>query len=308
MIGFIIIVIVIIIVVSVLKAIFSKPKQYSYSVNVHSDSGVRFWINIDNIVQNQQSVPSLSILNIPFVEDTYSVMDIYMDLGNGRMAKANEKPVVLDKCVSRYFILHQTNKGTFVLQPARAFIGQAQVPCCGTNPTQIQHEQYEQPQPSVPQKKQAARKKAPVSKEAAAAQAAAKAAKAAAAAAEKAAKAANAKTKAAKKTTEKASTKTTKAKTATKPKAKSAIDEYIEAVNAFYSQADKKAAIQNIISSNKLTATQIKQLVDLMASQRDILELLEFAYPYCKDKSNYIKTVSILASVADRNRILEMIG
>ena len=97
-------------------------------------------------------------------------------------------------------------------------------------------------------------------------------------------------------------------RTASKPKAKSAMDEYIEAVDAFHSQAERKNAIRHIISSNKLTATQIKQLVNLIIFDDDKAELLEFAYPYCKDKNNYIKTVSILVVPANKNRILQMIG
>lgn len=290
MIGFIIIVIVIIIVVAVLKAIFSKPKQYSYSVNVHSDTGVRFWINIDNIVQNQQSVPSLSILNIPFVEDTYSVMDIYMDLGNGRMAKANEKPVVLNKCVSRYFILHQTNKGTFVLQPAKPFVGQAQVPCCGTNPTQIQYEQYEQPQPSVPQKKQPARKKAPVSKEAAAAQAAANAAKAAAAAAEKAAKAASEANK-------KADGFCTDRQ----------FKNILKDLDGHYMDDDKVEIIKKHVAKKNLHVSQLIELVNKLIYDDSKVEVLLFAYPYCNEKRHYRDTLSSLRYSFSKEKVEEMI-
>ena len=86
------------------------------------------------------------------------------------------------------------------------------------------------------------------------------------------------------------------------------MDEYIEAVEAFHSQSERKTAIRHIISSNNLTASQIKQLVNLIIFDDDKAELLEFAYPYCKDKNNYIKAVSILVVPANKNKILNLIG
>lgn len=259
MFGFIIFVIVIIILVSVLKAVFRKPKEFSYSVNVHSDTGVRFWINIDNIVQNQQSVPSLSILNIPFVEDTYSVMDIYLDYGNGRMAKANETPIMLDKCESLYYILHQTNRGTFVLQPTKPFIGYAQVHCCGTNPIKTQYEPYAQ------QQKRTKKNNAAGSHE-------------------------------------------KNNKNNVNFCTERQFNNILREVDEAYIDSTKVEVMKKHIANKNLRVSQLTELVNMLTFDSYKVEVLKFAYPYCKEKRYYRQTISSLEYSSSISEIEEMIS
>ena len=364
--AFIIILVLLIVVLLIIKSIKGK-KASKKRISIHSPEGIKFWVYIDNILQNQHSETSLLIYDIPVNDDATSLLEVTLDLGNGNIAKVPGVEIKLTS-TAKYFTINASGKKP-ALKSTSSFVAQAEVKCAGVKPEIDSHEEYV---PTTPRKKPTAKKTTAAKP---------KAEKATPASSSKfcseskfqdlmaAVKELNFNDKReaaikkiistnnlrasqltelveilyfeesrfevlkyafAKSNDKKNFSKTltllsddenrdyflkkiekekkTTTKAASKPKAKSAIDEYIEAVNAFYSQADKKAAIQNIISSNKLTATQIKQLVDIMASQRDILELLEFAYPYCKDKSNYIKTVSILASVADRNKILQMIG
>lgn len=270
--AFIIILVLLIVVLLIIKSIKGK-KASKKRISIHSPEGIKFWVYIDNILQNQHSETSLMIYDIPVNDDATSLLEVTLDLGNGNIAKVPGVEIQLTS-TAKYFTINASGKKP-ALKSTSSFVAQAEVKCAGVKPEIDSHEKYV---PPTPRKKPTAKKTtAP-------------------------------KPKAEKEATEKTSTKTTKAKTATKPKAKSAIDEYIEAVNAFYSQTEKKAAIQQIISSNKLTASQIKQLADLVIFDDDKAELLEFAYPYCKDKSNYIKTVNILVVPANKKRILEMIG
>ncbi|MBR5028930.1 MAG: DUF4476 domain-containing protein [Bacteroidales bacterium] len=351
---------------AIVKALRPKTNK---TIGINSPSGIRFWVYIDNILQNQHSEISLLIYDIPVNDDATSTLEVTLDLGNGNIAKIPGQKLKLTS-TAKYFTINASGKKP-ALKSTSSFVAQTEVKCAGVKPEIDYYEEYV---PPTPRKKPAAKKTTTAKP---------KAEKAAPASSSmfcteskfqelidvakeyyldderKAAirKIISTNNLRASQLTElvetmyyeddkfellkyaytksndkknfskaltllrkeenreyflkkmgKAKKTTTTTRTASKPKAKSAIDEYIEAVNAFYSQSDKKAAIEHIITSNKLTATQIKQLVNIMASQHDKLELLEFAYPYCKDKNNYIKTVSILASIHDRNKILEMIG
>ena len=250
-----------------------KPKK-NKTIAINSPSGIRFWVYIDNILQNQHSEASLLIYDIPVNEDATSFLEVTLDLGNGNIARIPGEKLKLTS-TAKYFTINASGKKP-TLKSTRSFVAQAEVKCAGVKPEIDAQEEYVPPKP---RKKPAAKKTAA------------------------------AKPKEEKKTTEKKTAeKATKAKTASKPKAKSAIDEYIEAVDAFHDQSERKAAIQHIISSNKLTASQIKQLANLVIFDDNKADLLEFAYPYCKDKNNYIKTVNILVVPANKKRILEMIG
>lgn len=271
--AFIIILVLLIVVLLIIKSIKGK-KASKKRISIHSPEGIKFWVYIDNILQNQHSETSLLIYDIPVNDDSTSLLEVTLDLGNGNIARISGEKLKLTS-TAKYFTINASGKKP-ALKSTSSFVAQAEVKCSGVKPGIDSHEEYVPPKP---RNKPAAKKTTA------------------------------AKPKAEKKTTEKKTAeKATKAQTASKPKAKSAIDEYIEAVNAFYSQTEKKAAIQHIISSNKLTASQIKQLADLVIFDDDKAELLEFAYPYCKDKSNYIKTVNILVVPANKKRILEMIG
>ena len=84
--------------------------------------------------------------------------------------------------------------------------------------------------------------------------------------------------------------------------------ELMAAVNSFPVQSTKKQAILSTINSNNLSASQLAQLVNLLAIEKDKFDILVAAYPKSKDKKNYLKTVSILSSISDKEKILEMIG
>lgn len=348
---------------AIVKALKPKVKK---TIAINSPSGVRFWVYIDNILQNQHSEISLLIYDIPVNEDATSLLEVTLDLGNGNIAKIPGQKLKLTS-TAKYFTINASGKKP-ALKSTSSFVAQTEVACAGVKPEIDTAEEY------VPKPK----KKAPAKKATTAKPKAEKTAPASSsrfcteskfqelldtvkehyfdnerkAAIKKIISTNNlrasqltelletllheeyrfellkyAYTKSNdKKNFSKTLTllsdeenreyflkkmgkgKGNTTRTASKPKAKSAIDEYIEAVDAFHSQAERKNAIRHIISSNKLTASQIKQLVNLIIFDNDKAELLEFAYPYCKDKNNYIKTVSILVVPANKNRILQMIG
>ena len=84
--------------------------------------------------------------------------------------------------------------------------------------------------------------------------------------------------------------------------------ELMAAVNSFPVQSKKKQAILSTINSNNLSASQLAQLVNLLAIEKDKFDILVAAYPKSKDKKNYLKTVSVLNMPANREAILEMIS
>lgn len=84
--------------------------------------------------------------------------------------------------------------------------------------------------------------------------------------------------------------------------------ELMAAVNSFPVQSTKKQAILSTINSNNLSASQLAQLVNLLAIEKDKFDILVAAYPKSKDKKNYLKTVSVLNIPANREAILEMIS
>ena len=84
--------------------------------------------------------------------------------------------------------------------------------------------------------------------------------------------------------------------------------ELMEAVDSFPAQSTKKQAILSTINSNNLSASQLAQLVNLLAIEKDKFDILVAAYPKSKDKKNYLKTVSVLNMPANREAILEMIS
>jgi hypothetical protein len=84
--------------------------------------------------------------------------------------------------------------------------------------------------------------------------------------------------------------------------------ELMAAIDSFPGESTKKQAILSTINSNNLSASQLAQLVNLLAIEKDKFDILVAAYPKSKDKKNYLKTVSILSSISDKEKILEMIG
>ena len=63
-----------------------KPKV-NKTIGINSPSGIRFWVYIDNILQNQHSETSRLIYDIPVNDDATSLLEVTLDLGNGNIAK-----------------------------------------------------------------------------------------------------------------------------------------------------------------------------------------------------------------------------
>ncbi len=348
---------------AIAKALFSSSTKKI--ISIQSTGGLKFWVYLDNILQNSHSESSISIIDIPVDEDARSLLEITIDYGNGTIAKSKAEKVVLTSTHKYYTV--KADKKKIVLKSARAFEVEVEEKCKGVKP------QYDDDETSKTSRKQPAQKSATAAKPQAEKVTPASPSRFCSkskfdelmatvkeqhtdekrkAAIKKIISTNNLKSSQLaelveilyfeedkfemlkyafaksndKKNFSKTLTilsydenreyflnkmekekKTTKPNPPSKPKEKSQIDEYVEAVKALHNQEEMKKAIKKIISANKLTASQIKQLVSIVIFDKDKLELLKFAYHYCKDKKNYIKTASILTLSSDKKQILEMV-
>ena len=130
-----------------------KPKV-NKTIGINSPSGIRFWVYIDNILQNQHSEISLLIYDIPVNEDATSLLEVTLDLGNGNIAKIPGQKLKLTS-TAKYFTINASGKKP-VLKSTSSFVAQTEVKCAGVKPEIDTYEEYV---PPTPRKKPAAKKK-----------------------------------------------------------------------------------------------------------------------------------------------------
>lgn len=80
-------------------------------ISIHSTEGIKFWVYLDNILQNQHSESSISIIEIPVDEDAKSLLEVTVDYGNGNIAKSKAEKVVLTS-THKYYTLKIEKKKT----------------------------------------------------------------------------------------------------------------------------------------------------------------------------------------------------
>ncbi|MBR4198329.1 MAG: DUF4476 domain-containing protein [Bacteroidales bacterium] len=244
-------------------------------ISIHSTEGIKFWVYLDNILQNQHSESSISIIEIPVDEDAKSLLEVTVDYGNGNIAKSKAEKVVLTS-THKYYTL-KIEKKKISLKSTRAFEVAVEEKCKGVKPEYDDDD--EDIKPAV--------RKAQTNKAIAEA-------RAATAAANKAAKAANAAAASAMNKTD---------GFCTDRQFKNILKEVYE--HSF--DDDKVVVIKKHVAKKNLHVSQLIELVEQLTYDDSRLEVLLFAYPYCKEKRHYRETLSSLTYYDSREKVEEMI-
>lgn len=272
--AFIIILVLLIVVLLIIKSIKGK-KASKKRISIHSPEGIKFWSYIDNILQNQHSETSLLIYDIPVNDDATSLLEVTLDLGNGNIAKVPGVEIKLTS-TAKYFTINASGKKP-VLKSTSSFVAQAEVKCAGVKPEYDDDD--EDIKPAV--------RKAQTNKAIAEA-------RAATAAANKAAKAANAAAASAKNKTDGFCT-------------DRQFKNILKEVDEHSFDDDKVVVIKKHVAKKNLHVSQLIELVEQLTYDDSRLEVLLFAYPYCKEKRHYRETLSSLTYYDSREKVEEMI-
>ena len=262
--AFIIILVLLIVVLLIIKSIKGK-KASKKRISIHSPEGIKFWVYIDNILQNQHSETSLLIYDIPVNDDATSLLEVTLDLGNGNIAKVPGVEIKLTS-TAKYFTINASGKKP-VLKSTSSFVEQAEVKCAGVKPEIDSYEEYV-PQPT-PRKKTAAKKTS------------------------------TAKPKAEQKTTEK------KAPVFCTDRQ---FNNILKELENDYIDSRRVETMKKHIAKKNLHVSQLIELVKELNTDRHRLEVLEFAYPYSKEKRYFAQATSALDYTSNQNELLEFIG
>ena len=240
-----------------------KPKV-NKTIGINSPSGIRFWVYIDNILQNQHSEISLLIYDIPVNEDATSLLEVTLDLGNGNIAKVSGQKLKLTS-TAKYFTINASGKKP-ALKSTSSFLAQTEVKCAGVKPEIDTYEEYV---PPTPRKKPAAKKTT------------------------------TAKPKAEQETTEK------KAPVFCTDRQ---FNNILKELENDYVDSRRVETMKKHIAKKNLHVSQLIELVKELNTDRHRLEVLEFAYPYSKEKRYFAQATSALDYTSNQNELLEFIG